>query len=172
MPSRGLVSNQALLTAISLKAGSGDFVHLSLLPLNEEIRASEELTLFSIKFPKQGVVVDEVDTSLSLIKKWHKASGSSTLCMLGYDLDPKIETLKYWLKDYYPEMFSRNKRDIRDFEMFLQDVKAFNGESKYCIPNLLTFASSLGFEDPYAKIQARECLLLAEVYRRLLHKLG
>lgn len=171
MSIRGLISNKGLLTAISLKAGSGDYINLTLLPLDEEIRASKDIVILSIKFPRKDFVPLEGDSSIKIFKDWYRKFGTK-ISLLGYDLNPKIEIIKGWLKDDYDTYFSKSYRDIKQIEFFLQDTKAFNGESRYEEPSLIRLGSDLGFSDDYFKLPQRECLFLAEVYRRLLHKMG
>lgn len=190
---RGLRSNRGLLAVLHITSTGydlveGELISVTLMPLNEHIKISDQHSIFSTKFCPMfsgKYVIDETKNAeyvnylnikkqgVQDLKKWFESLQlDCRITLLGYDLYQQIEFLVDWFggKQEYLEIFSPITRDILTLELFRRDCEAYRGEGDTKLPTLYKLVQRLGINPELRESPQRMCLLLAEIYRTLLYE--
>lgn len=190
---RSLRSNRDLLVAIHIittgyDVCEGDLVSVTLMPMNEHLRISDEHSIFTVKFSptffgKYDPNVKRSDgyknylpakkAGLETLKKWFEGLQlDCRITLLGYDLPQQVEFLVDWFegKEEYLKIFSPITRDILMLELFRRDCEAYVGEGDNKPPSLLKLIKRLSLNYEIPNSPQRICLVLAEIYRTLVYE--
>jgi len=177
-----------------LKAGYHDLIQICVMPLDAEllplktfppfymtIKPQRPETIDPAAFKVHGIRYGELMKSAEdpfhaseLFEEWFNRMSlafNKKIAPLGHNYSFDAGFIKDWLgEDSYETYFDYHVRDTSAACLFLNDRASFGAEDfPYPKMKLGNIAARLGVDNKFAHDALQDCLMTAEVYRRMIH---